>query len=239
MQRGIAYEPGAREKVVGRKLAILPADLASIAWDHAADHVGNDLDIFAGKCPTEDVIALLSVLPTRYAFEKLSPEGHSANAAIAGTVWASKSLRMLSKTETAARRLFAEIYRATVDRPMRYCGLQETAQRAKADADAVIYMLATSTGLSYRRVRPSLGASHPGRQKPREMTLDDAIAALYVREINRGCETFWDGGIEVCIGDAMNGHHVETMFSRENMGRAGSGCSTRPGGSTARRWNCW
>jgi hypothetical protein len=27
------------------------------------------------------------------------------------------------------------------------------------------------------------------------MTLDDAIATLYVREINCGCETFWDGGI--------------------------------------------
>jgi hypothetical protein len=150
MQHGIAYEPGAGEKVVGRKLAILPANLAPIAWNHAADHVGNDLDLFAGKCPTEDVIALLSVLPTRYAFEKLSPEGHSANAAIAGTVWASNSLHMLSKTETTARRLFAEIYRATVDRPMRYCGLQET-----------------------------------------------------------------------------------TMFSRENMGRAGIGWSTRPRGSTA------
>ena len=46
---------------------------------------------------------------------------------------------MLSKTETAARRLVAEIYRATGDRPMRYCGLQEAAQRAKADADAVTY----------------------------------------------------------------------------------------------------
>jgi hypothetical protein len=33
------------------------------------------------------------------------------------------------------------------------------------------------------------------------MTLDDAIAALYVREINCGCETFWDGGIKVWIGD--------------------------------------
>jgi hypothetical protein len=39
------------------------------------------------------------------------------------------------KTETAARPNFVEIYRATVDRPMRNCGLQ--AQRAKADADAV------------------------------------------------------------------------------------------------------
>jgi hypothetical protein len=159
MQHGIAYESGAGEKVVGCKLAILPADRASIVWDHAADHVGNDLDLFAGKCPTEDVIAPLPVLPTRYAFKKLSPEGHSANAAIAGTVWASNSPRMLSKTETAARRLFAEICRATVNRPMRYCGLQETAQRAKADADAVIYMLATSTGLSYRRVLASFDCS--------------------------------------------------------------------------------
>ena len=49
------------------------------------------------------------------------------------------------------------------------------------------------------------------------MTLDDAIAALYVREINCGLETFWDGGIKVWIGDTMNGHHAETMFSRETM----------------------
>jgi hypothetical protein len=53
------------------------------------------------------------------------------------------------------------------------------------------------------------------------MTLDDAIAALYVREINCGCETFWDGGIKVGIGDAVSGHHAETMFSRPHMGLAG------------------
>jgi hypothetical protein len=53
------------------------------------------------------------------------------------------------------------------------------------------------------------------------VTLDDAIATLYVREINCGVETFWDGGIKVWIGDSMNGHHAETMFSRENMGQAG------------------
>jgi hypothetical protein len=28
------------------------------------------------------------------------------------------------------------------------------------------------------------------------MTLDDAITTLYAREINCGCETFWDGGIK-------------------------------------------
>jgi hypothetical protein len=53
------------------------------------------------------------------------------------------------------------------------------------------------------------------------MTLDDAIAALYVREINCGCETFWDGGIKVWIGDAVNGQKSETMFSRDNMRKAG------------------
>jgi hypothetical protein len=52
------------------------------------------------------------------------------------------------------------------------------------------------------------------------MTLDDPIATLYVREINCGCETFWDGGIRVWIGDRVNGHKVETIFSRHRMGEA-------------------
>jgi hypothetical protein len=50
------------------------------------------------------------------------------------------------------------------------------------------------------------------------MTLDEAITALYDREINCGCETFWDGGIRVGISDRVNGHKVETMFSRHRMG---------------------
>jgi hypothetical protein len=48
------------------------------------------------------------------------------------------------------------------------------------------------------------------------MTLDDAIATLYVREINCGCETFWDGGIRVWIGDWVNGHKIETIFNRHH-----------------------
>jgi hypothetical protein len=32
-----------------------------------------------------------------------------------------------------------------------------------------------------------------------EMTLDHAIATLYAREINCGCETFWDGGMRVWL----------------------------------------
>jgi hypothetical protein len=55
------------------------------------------------------------------------------------------------------------------------------------------------------------------------MTLDDAIATLYVREINCGRETFWDGGIKVWIGDAVNGHHAETMFSARTWAEPGSG----------------
>ena len=55
------------------------------------------------------------------------------------------------------------------------------------------------------------------------MTLDEAITALYVREINCGCETFWDGGIRVWIGDRVNGHKVETMFSRHRIGDAPQG----------------
>jgi hypothetical protein len=48
-----------------------------------------------------------------------------------------------------------------------------------------------------------------------EMTLDDAIATLYAREINCGCETFWDGGIKVWIGD-QPGQHAQggTMARR-------------------------
>jgi hypothetical protein len=57
----------------------------------------------------------------------------------------------------------------------------------------------------------------------RNMTLDDAIVTLYAREINCGCETFWDGGIKVWIGDTMNGHHAETMFRRENIGKLDAG----------------
>jgi hypothetical protein len=52
------------------------------------------------------------------------------------------------------------------------------------------------------------------------MTLDDAIATLYAREINCGCETFWDGGIKVWIGDIVNGHHAEKTFGRGSMGEA-------------------
>jgi hypothetical protein len=37
---------------------------------------------------------------------------------------------------------------------------------------------------------------------PGLLTLDDAIATLHAREINcGGCETFWDGGLKVWIGE--------------------------------------
>jgi hypothetical protein len=46
---------------------------------------------------------------------------------------------MPSKTETAARRLVAEIWRVTGGRLLRWCGLSEAAQRAGVDAQAVHY----------------------------------------------------------------------------------------------------
>ena len=50
--------------------------------------------------------------------------------------------------------------------------------------------------------------------------LDDAIAALYVREINCGFETFWDGGIKVWIEVAHNaGYRVHGHSQRAGRGR--------------------
>jgi hypothetical protein len=34
-------------------------------------------------------------------------------------------------------------------------------------------------------------------------------------------ETFWDGGITVRIGDTVNGHRSQTVFSRDRMALAG------------------
>jgi hypothetical protein len=45
---------------------------------------------------------------------------------------------MRSKTETAARRLVAEIYRATHDgRPQRWCNLSQVCERTGANPDVV------------------------------------------------------------------------------------------------------
>ena len=45
--------------------------------------------------------------------------------------------------------------------------------------------------------RASLDHADRGRQEARRVTLDEAINALCVREINGGYETFWDGVIRV------------------------------------------
>ena len=37
----------------------------------------------------------------------------------------------------------------------------------------------------------------------------------------RTCEMFWDGGMKVWIGDIMNGHRSETVFSEQNMRMGG------------------
>jgi hypothetical protein len=69
------------------------------------------------------------------------------------------------------------------------------------------------------------------------MTLDDAIATLYVREINCGCETFWDGGIKVWIGDMMNATAPRRYSAGTTWARRGNGSSTKRPGFSRRRSN--
>ena len=45
------------------------------------------------------------------------------------------------------------------------------------------------------------------------------IAALYAQEINVGLQTFWDGGLDVWIGDEMNGRKVTENFRPEDIGQ--------------------
>jgi hypothetical protein len=69
------------------------------------------------------------------------------------------------------------------------------------------------------------------------MTLDEAITALYVREINCGCETFWDGGIRVWIGDRVNGHKVGPSSAATAWVRRRSGWSTKRRGCIRGRFS--
>ena len=87
---------------------------------------------------------------------------------------------------------------------------QDAAERAGADAEAVYHPVKRG----WVEVSP---ASSPHSIA---LTLDDAIAALYIREINCGIETFWSGGIIVWIGDSMDGRKAQTIFSRDRMSLA-------------------
>jgi hypothetical protein len=53
------------------------------------------------------------------------------------------------------------------------------------------------------------------------MTIDEAIAELFRREINCGCETFFDAGIRLWIGDPMNDRRAETQLSRVDFAKSG------------------
>lgn len=48
------------------------------------------------------------------------------------------------------------------------------------------------------------------------MILHEVIAKLYLSEINVCVSTFWDQGVRVSLGDAMNGWHDEAVFYDEN-----------------------
>ena len=59
------------------------------------------------------------------------------------------------------------------------------------------------------------------------MTLDEAIAELFRREINCGCETFFDAGIRLWISNQMDDRRAETQLSRGHFASRVNGSSTR------------
>ena len=52
------------------------------------------------------------------------------------------------------------------------------------------------------------------------LDLVEVIAALYAQEINVGLQTFWDGGMEVWIGDDMNGRRRSETFAPGEFAQA-------------------
>lgn len=52
------------------------------------------------------------------------------------------------------------------------------------------------------------------------MGFSETIQALYRSEINCGCESFWDGGFEVWLGDYMNGHKASAEFEVHELDTA-------------------
>lgn len=44
------------------------------------------------------------------------------------------------------------------------------------------------------------------------------VTGLYAHEINVGLQTFYDGGVDVWLGDPMNGRRIEESFDRDAMG---------------------
>jgi hypothetical protein len=85
--------------------------------------------------------------------------------------------RMPRKRETGARRLVAELYRATDGRPLRWCSLSEIAERTQVDAEAVYYAvqqdwIQLSPGpephsITLTEEGRQLGASRPARGRPK------------------------------------------------------------------------
>ena len=54
------------------------------------------------------------------------------------------------------------------------------------------------------------------------MTLDEAIAELCRREVNCGCETFFDADVNLWIGDQTNGRYSETQLPKGRFGETGN-----------------
>ena len=53
------------------------------------------------------------------------------------------------------------------------------------------------------------------------MTIDEAIAELFRREINSGCESFVDAGIRLWICDVMNDRRAETQLPCRHFAESG------------------
>lgn len=66
---------------------------------------------------------------------------------------------------------------------------------------------------------------------PQRQARQDVILMPMLSKTETAARAFWDGGIKVWIGDAMNGHRLATMFNRGEYGPGGgTGWSTRPRG---------
>jgi hypothetical protein len=72
--------------------------------------------------------------------------------------------------------------------------------------------------------RGSAPSREPGEKddyrEGKATTLDEAIAELYRREVSCGCETFFDAGITLWIGDQTNGRYSETQLPKGRFGEA-------------------
>jgi hypothetical protein len=67
----------------------------------------------------------------------------------------------------------------------------------------------------------ALGAEFAASRERKAMTIEEAIAELFRRKINCGCETFVDAGIRLWIADVMNDRRAETQLPFGRLAESG------------------